>query len=527
MPPFSPVYRRLPTAASLGSIAALAKEHLSVPLPNFPRNISSPGSPKFKAIGFLRRLGILQCDNSAGFPIDTIVALSPYVHKWAIYLLKTHLRPSDVEANLDIVVFSLHQISHFARYPASNALLPTLSPEVVPYMLELYVDLLRVSKLTSSIVPTIQSYLGDCIVGGQCRCIFVSVPRYRLLACINPIKDAGSTTSLQMDSDNLYAALTLMNMHSAFDPKIRNEFLKKNTIKWICKALQRITPHDSRNFTPSRFILSADISLAVRPIRHGQLLRSLLRSIIVVVQEPSPVDRSKYISIITVMGIIGDCCMWWTALRAAVTAPKSLRREETQILQKHAELRASWLQMVQKVEDRSQLRDSMKYVPHCQNSQCTVVGSKALKRCTMCLNMSVCSPECQESEWKNGHKEKCRYLRASPCPTMRAEDEDFLRYLIMQDIPKREQLMMPKTLEFLTKTYPSVLCLDYRAKPGPFFVRLTPVARCPMVGQELIDKRNLNKDTSVILQLAHPIALDGIMVTQVVENFGFSTIIVV
>ncbi len=143
-----------------------------MPLPNFPRNISSPGSPKFRAIGFLRRLGILQCDNSAGFPVDTIVALSPYVHKWAIYLLKTHLRPSDVEANLDIVVFSLHQISHFARYPASNALLPSLSPEVVPYMLELYVDLLRVSKLTSSIVPTIQSYLRDCTVGGQCRRIF-------------------------------------------------------------------------------------------------------------------------------------------------------------------------------------------------------------------------------------------------------------------------------------------------------------------------------------------------------------------
>ncbi len=110
---------------------------------------------------------------------------------------------------------------------------------------------------------------------------------------------------------------------------------------------------------------------------------------------------------------------------------------------------------------------------------------------------------------------------------MRAEDEDFLRYLIMQDIPKREQLMMPKTLEFLTKTYPSVLCLDYRAKPGPFFVRLTPVAQCPMVGQELIDKRNLNKDTSIILQLVLPLALDGITVTQVVENFDFSTIRVV
>ncbi|KAK0214286.1 hypothetical protein EDD85DRAFT_864295 [Armillaria nabsnona] len=296
----------------------------------------------------------------------------------------------------------------------------SLSPEVVPYMLELYVDLLRVSKLTSSIVPTIQSYLGDCTVGGQCRRIFESVPRHRLLACINPVKDAGSTTSLQMDFEDLYAALTLMNMHGAFDPKIRNEFLKKNAIKRICKALQRITPHDSQNFTPSRLqlpsiafcmtylcsILSADISLAVRPIRHGQLLRSLLRSIIVIVQEPSPVDRSKYISIITVMGIIGDCCMWWPALRAAVTALKTLRKEETQILPKHAELRASWLQMIQRVENRSQLRDNMRYVPHCQNPQCTVVGSKALKRYTACLNMNVCSPECQEREWKNGHKRK-------------------------------------------------------------------------------------------------------------------------
>ncbi len=108
---------------------------------------------------------------------------------------------------------------------------------------------------------------------------------------------------------------------------------------------------------------------------------------------------------------------------------------------------------------------------------------------------------------------------------MRAEDEDFLRYLIMQDIPKREQLMMPKTLEFLTKTYPSVLCLDYRAKP--FFVRLMPVAQCPMVGQELIDKRNLNKDTSIILQLGLPLALNGITVAQLVENFDFSTMRVV
>ncbi|SJL10640.1 uncharacterized protein ARMOST_14031 [Armillaria ostoyae] len=525
MPPFSPACRHLPTpfdTASLGSIVALAKKHLSDPLPNSPRNISSPGSLKFKAIGFLKRLGILQCNNSAGFPVDTIVALSPYVHRWAIYLLKTHLRPSDVEANLDIVVFSLHQISHFARYPASNALLPSLSPEVVPYMLELYVDLLKVSKLTSSIVPTIQSYLRDCTVGGQCRRIFESVPRHRLLACIKPIKDAGSTTSLQMDSDDLHAALTLMNMHSAFDPKIRDEFLKKNAIKWICKALQRITPHDSRNLTPGRLqlpsivfcmtylysILSADISLAVRPIRHGQLLRSLLRSIIVVAQEPSPVDRSE----------------------AAVTALKSLRKEETQILPKHAELRASWLQMVQKVENRSQLRDSMRYVPYCQNPQCTVVGSKALKRCTACLDMSVCSPECQESEWKNGHKEKCRYLRASPCPTMRAEDEDFLRYLIKQDILKREQLMMPETLTFLTKgneqyTDPGVLCLDYRV--NPVFIGLLPITQCPMVGQELIGKRNLNKDTSIILQLGLPLALDGVTVTQVVENLYFSTIRVV
>ncbi|KAK0447050.1 hypothetical protein EV421DRAFT_179143 [Armillaria borealis] len=542
MPPFSPACRHLPTpfdTASLGSIVALAKKHLSVPLPNSPRNISSPSSPKFKAIGFLRRLGMLQCNNSAGFPVDTIVALSPYVHKWAIYLLKTHLRPSDVEANLDIIVFSLHQISHFARYPASNALLPSLSPEVVPYMLELYVDLLKVSKLTSSIVPTIQSYLGDCTVGGQCRRIFESVPHHRLLACIKPVEDAGSTTSLQTDSDDLHAALTLMYMHSAFDPKIRDEFLKKNAIKWICKALQHITPNDSRNLTPGRLqlpsiafcmtylysILSADISLAVRPIRHGQLLRSLLRSIIVVAQEPSPVDRPEYGSIITVMDMIGDCCMWWPALRAAVTALKSLRKEETQILPKHAKLRASWLQMVQKVENRSQLRDSMRYVPYCQNPQCTVVGSKALKRCTACLNMSVCSPECQEREWKNGHREKCRYLRVSPCPTMRAEDEDFLRYLIMQDILKHEQLMMPKTLEFLTKTDPSVLCLDYRAKP--LFVSLMPIAQCPMVGQELIDKRNLNKDTSIILQLGLPLALDGITVTQVVENFDFSTIRVV
>ncbi|PBK63818.1 hypothetical protein ARMSODRAFT_527768 [Armillaria solidipes] len=196
--------------------------------------------------------------------------------------------------------------------------------------------------------------------------------------------------------------------------------------------------------------LYVDISLAVKPIRHGQLLRSLLRSVIVVAQEQSPV-LTGYESIIAVIDRIGVCCMWWPTLRAIVTALKSLRKEETQILLKHAELRASWLQMVRKVEDRSQLHNSMRYVPYCQNPQCTVVGSKALKRCTACLNMSVCSPECQESEWKNGHKEKCRYLRASPCPTMRAEDEDFLRYLIKQDIPKREQLMMPETLTFLTK----------------------------------------------------------------------------
>ncbi|KAK0224067.1 hypothetical protein IW262DRAFT_871881 [Armillaria fumosa] len=77
------------------------------------------------------------------------------------------------------------------------------------------------------------------------------------------------------------------------------------------------------------------------------------------------------------------------------------------------------------------------------------------------------------------------------CSVSLSYHEGFLRYIIMQDMPKREQLMMLKTLvEFLTKTYPSVLCLEYRHRH--FFVKMIPVTECPMVRQELTEKRNLN-----------------------------------
>ncbi|KAK0194588.1 hypothetical protein F5146DRAFT_1135346 [Armillaria mellea] len=291
------------------------------------------------------------------------------------------LPQADEEANLDIIVVSLQQISHFATYRASNAL-PSLSPEVVPYMLELYVNLLKVPKLTTAITPLIKSYFRDSTVGEQCRRVFESVPRRRLSACIKSIKNAGSATSLQMD--DLYTALAFMVMLSIFDSKIMGVFLEKNAIKWTCKALERITPHGSRKVPPHRLhlssvtlcmnylycALSADISLAVKPIRHGQLLRSVLGSIVFqVAQEPFPGDRLGCNPIMAIMNIIGDSCMWWPAFKATVTALKSLRKEETQILSTHAELRASWLQMVQKVENMSELHDSMNYVPYCQNPQ--------------------------------------------------------------------------------------------------------------------------------------------------------------
>ncbi|KAK0442724.1 uncharacterized protein EV420DRAFT_1074895 [Desarmillaria tabescens] len=185
--------------------------------------------------------------------------------------------------------------------------------------------------------------------------------------------------------------------------------------------------------------------------------------------------------------------------------------------------------MLYTVKRRMEMRDNMTYILRCNNPECSVTGLDALKRCTACMNMTVCSTSCQKREWNNGHKQRCRYLRASLPTTMREEDEYFLNCVIKAEFP-REHLMDPAVVARMTKGNeqyhePMVMCIDYRCIPCVCV--FVPVSLCPNVGQDLIDKRDLNKDTSFILQTTLPLARGGLTVTQVVENFDLSTIRVV
>ncbi|KAJ7175179.1 hypothetical protein C8R43DRAFT_943447 [Mycena crocata] len=71
----------------------------------------------------------------------------------------------------------------------------------------------------------------------------------------------------------------------------------------------------------------------------------------------------------------------------------------------------------------------------CDNTECNGIHDKTdLWRCSGCLDVYYCSPECQKSDWRaGGHREICSEsgtLRLSMQNTPSVRERDFLRYYI-------------------------------------------------------------------------------------------------
>ncbi|CAH2061213.1 unnamed protein product [Thlaspi arvense] len=71
--------------------------------------------------------------------------------------------------------------------------------------------------------------------------------------------------------------------------------------------------------------------------------------------------------------------------------------------------------------DSDHRRDFM--VP--ETALCAVCGKLSTKKCSRCKSVRYCSADCQTSDWKSGHKLKCKVFRVTDSSPVKRDDLDF------------------------------------------------------------------------------------------------------
>ncbi|KAJ7153274.1 hypothetical protein C8R46DRAFT_1357172 [Mycena filopes] len=147
-------------------------------------------------------------------------------------------------------------------------------------------------------------------------------------------------------------------------------------------------------------------------------------------------------------------------------------------------LRDAWTKLKTLADERIDMKtrydhDAQRSQRMCDGLKCNKIMAKtALRRCTQCLSMYYCSPECQRTHWTSGeHREVCRRLPKKGGMDTSTRETAFLRFLLHADYLSHKHRILSLRAEYLLSdnatTHPFYVTeFDYSS--GPLQLRVLP-----------------------------------------------------
>ncbi|KAJ7174963.1 hypothetical protein C8R43DRAFT_975608 [Mycena crocata] len=130
-----------------------------------------------------------------------------------------------------------------------------------------------------------------------------------------------------------------------------------------------------------------------------------------------------------------------------------------------------------------------RYSPRaCDNLACLKVdGRRKFRRCAACRSAVYCSPECQRTDWQDGHRDVCESLRSvRHGPDYPADipvrERNFMRAMLEADYQRLRREVAFHTIFFLCKHPGEPFWMGFDYSLGTANVQCAPRSRLPVTG---------------------------------------------
>ncbi|KAJ7153247.1 hypothetical protein C8R46DRAFT_1357153 [Mycena filopes] len=147
-------------------------------------------------------------------------------------------------------------------------------------------------------------------------------------------------------------------------------------------------------------------------------------------------------------------------------------------------LRDAWTKLKTLADERIAMKikydgEAQRSERMCDSLKCNkIIAKTSLRRCSQCLDMYYCSPECQKADWASGgHRKFCRHLPKKGGIDTSTREKSFLRFLLHADYLSHKHKILSLRPEYLLSdnaTTDPFYVTEFDYSSGPLQLRVLP-----------------------------------------------------